>query len=253
MIELEKLQAIIEEIAPAALADKYDSPFFWRNPVAQLQKIGVCVDPTPLNLRKAQEDGIDLLISHHPCAEQDEELVANGEMGVLVLHSVWNKAPEGNTSTLARLLNLKDPVQDGELIYGRLEMSLRDLLISCQRFLQTPLLPYAGDLNAPTSQVLIISGAGFAPFYQEQWDKYIALGCDTFLSAELGRFALSYLTRQDIKLIDLGHSAMARPGMEHLTYTLKTRLKIFHCEVGFYPDLYAVNYQMASFYPGIES
>ncbi len=252
LIELEKLQAIIEEIAPAALADKYDSPFFWRKPGDRLQKIGVCVDPTEQNLHMAREDGVDLLISHHPCMEKDASLLADTEMGVLVLHSVWNKAPEGNTSTFARLLNLKDPVQEGELIYGRLEMTLRGLLFACQRLLQTPLLPYAGDLNARTGQVLIISGPGFAPIYRDQWDKYITLGCDTFLSSELGRYALSYLTRHGIKLVDLGHSVMARPGMEHLTYTLQTRLKIFHCEVIFYPDLYTVNYQTVSFYPGLE-
>lgn len=252
MIELEKFQAIIEEIAPAALADKYDPPFFWRKPGNLLQKIGVCVDPTERNFLMAKADGVDLLISHHPCLEKDASLLDGTEMGVLVLHSVWNKAPEGNTATLARLLNLRDPVQEGELIYGRLEMTLRDLLFACQRLLQTPLMPYAGDLNAQTGQVLIISGPGFAPVYREQWDKYIALGCDTVLSAELGRFALSHLTRQEIKLVDLGHSVMARPGMEHLTYTLQTRLKIFHCEVIFYPDLYTVNYQAASFYPGLE-
>ena len=253
MIELEKLQAIIEELAPMALADKHDPPHFWRKPSDKLQKIGVCVDPTVQNVRMAQQDGVDLLISHHPCFELDEELFAGQEMGILVLHSAWNKAPDGNTSVLARLLNLKEAVQDGELINGRMEMSLRDLLFSCQRLLNTPILPYVGDLNAMARKVLLISGPGFAPFYKEEWDKYIAMGCDTFLSAELGRFALSYLSRHNIKMIDLGHSAMARPGMEHLTYTLQNRLKIFHCQVIFYPDIYAVNYQTAAFYPGIES
>jgi len=252
LIELEEFQAIIEEIAPAALADQYDAPFFWRKPGRSLQKIGVCVDPTAHNFQLAKADGVDLLISHHSCQEEDAALLAGTEMGVLVLHSVWNKAPEGNTSTLARLLNLKEPVQEGELVYGRLEMTLRDLIFACQRLLQTPLMPYAGDLNAQTGKVLIISGPGFAPVYRKQWDKYIALGCDTFLSAELGRYALSYLTRQEIKLVDLGHSVMARPGMQHLTYLLQTRLKIFQCEVIFYPDVYTVNYQTASFYPELE-
>lgn len=253
MIELEKLQAIIDEVAPAALADKYDPPFYWRKPGHKLQKIGVCVDPTAQNLQLAQKNGVDLLISHHPCPEGAEQYFSGQKMGVLILHSAWNRAPEGNTSTLARLLNLIEPVQDGQFVTGRVEMSLRDLLFSCQRLLNTPLLPYSGDLNDKADQVLIISGAGFSPFHREEWDKYIARGCDTFLSAELGRYALSYLTTHNIKLIDLGHSVMARPGMEHLTYTLQNRLKIFHCEVGFYPDLYAVNYQTASIYPGIES
>ncbi|NLW60027.1 MAG: hypothetical protein GX073_06755 [Firmicutes bacterium] len=249
MIKLEKLQAILEELAPAALADKYDPPHFWRKPGGKLQKIGVCVDPTVQNIRMAQQDGVDLLIIHHPCGEQDEALLAGQEMGVFVLHSAWNKAPDGNTAVLARLLNFRETVQDGALVSGRIEMSLRELLFSCQRLLNTPILPYAGDLNAQVRNVLLISGSGFAPFYKEEWDKYIAKGCDTFLSAELGRFALSYLSRHNIKLIDLGHSAMARPGMEHLTDMLQNRLKIFHCQVFFYPDIYAVNYQTATFYP----
>ena len=187
---------------------------------------------------------------HHPCPKEQNSIRA--ENGCFILHSAWNKAPEGNTSTLARLLNLTEPVQDGQFVTGRVEMSLRDLLFSCQRILNTPLLPYSGDLNDQADRVLIIAGAGFSPFHQEEWDKYIARGCDTFLSSELGRYALSYLTPKKIRLIDLGHSVMARPGMEHLTYTLQNRLKIFHCEVVFFPDLYAVNYQTASIYPGIE-
>src|SRR5690606_37114804 len=116
-----------------------------------------------------------------------------------------------------------------------------------------PILPYVGDLNAQVSKVLIISGPGFMPLYKEEWDKWITSGCDTFLSAELGRYAISYLNRNNIKLIDLGHSAMARLGMEHLTYLLQTRLEIYECVVSYYPDIYGVNYLTASFYPEIES
>lgn len=252
MIQLEKLQSIIEELAPAELADQYDTPYFLRSPKPKVKKIGVCVDPTEYNLCIALKDRVDLLISHHPWHYLNEDLLKKSEMGVFVLHSSWNKAPEGNTSTLARLLNFKELAHEGEMVKGQLNMKLRDLLFCCQRILNTPIIPYAGDLNAKANQVLIISGPGFTPFYQPQWNKYIDLGCDTFLSSELGRFALSYLTGLKIKLIDLGHSAMARPGMEHLAYTLQTRLKVFDCEVCFYPDINAVNYQTASFYPGFE-
>ena len=253
MIELEKLQSIIEELAPAKLGDKYDTPYFLRQPIKKIKKMGVCVDPTEYNLRIAIKDGVDLLISHHPWHDQVEDILQKSQMGILVLHSSWNKAPEGNNATLARLLNLEEIDHEGEMVRGVTQMTLRDLLFCCQRVLKVPIIPYAGDLNANVNKVLIISGPGFAPIYKQQWDKYITQGCDTFLSSELGRYALSYLTRHKIKLIDLGHSVMARPGMEHLTYTLQTRLKDFECEVAFYPDLYAVNYQTASFYPGFES
>ncbi|NLW56585.1 MAG: hypothetical protein GX050_08250 [Firmicutes bacterium] len=253
MIQLEKLQSIIEELAPAKLADQYDTPYFLRMPKSKLTKIGVCVDPTEYNLRSAMKDRVDLLIAHHPWHYINENLLKKSEMGVYVLHSPWNKAPEGNTSTLARLLNLKEVTHEGEIATGRLEMTFRNLLFCCQRLLNTPIIPYAGDLNAQVGKVLIISGPGFAPFYRSQWNKYNDLGCDTFLSSELGRFALSYLTGLKIKLIDLGHSAMARPGMEHFAYLLQTRLKVFDCEVCFYPDYNAVNYQTGSFYPEIET
>lgn len=251
MVQLEKLQSIMEELAPAELADQYDAPYFLRLPKPKLTKIGVCIDPTEYNLRQAMKDRVDLLITHHPWHYINENLLKKGEMGVYVLHSPWYKAPEGITATLARLLNLKEVTHEGEIATGYLEMSFRNLIFCCQRLLQTTITPYAGDLNAQTHKVLIISGPGFAPYYRPLWNKYIDQGCDTFLSAELGRFALSYLTGLKIKLIDLGHSAMARPGMEHLAYLLQNRLKVFDCEVCFYPDYHAVNYLTGSFYPEI--
>ncbi len=253
MIELNKLLSIMEELAPARLADKYDTPYFLRKPREQVEKIGVCVDPTEYNLRSAIKDGVDLLISHHPWHFQSADYLGESKMGVLVLHSSWNKAPEGNTITLARLFNFEELVHEDGIVMGQTDTILKDLLFCCQRVLSAPILPYVGDLNAQVSKVLIISGPGFMPLYKEEWDKWIASGCDTFLSAELGRYAISYLNRNNIKLIDLGHSTMARPGMKHLTYLLQTRLEIYECVVNYYPDIYGVNYLTASFYPGIES
>ncbi len=253
MIELEKLQSIIEELAPAKLGDKYDTPYFLRKPREEIEKIGVCVDPTEYNLRAAINDGVDLLISHHPWHFQPGDYLEESEMGVLVFHSSWNKAPEGNTLTLARLLQFEKLIHEGEIVMGQTDMVLKELLSCCQRVLNAPILPYVGDLNAQVNKALIISGPGFMPLYKEQWDKWIADGCDTFLSAELGRYAISYLTENNIKLIDLGHSVMAQPGMKHLADTLQNRLEISECEVSFYPDLYSINYITSSFYPGIES
>jgi putative NIF3 family GTP cyclohydrolase 1 type 2 len=216
-----------------------------------VEKIGVCVDPTEHNILAAARKGVELLISHHPWqGEAAGELTAKG-MGLYRLHSAWNRAPEGNNITLARLLNLSDLETAGDVVFGMTDLSLKELLICCQRILEVNVIPYSGDLNARITRVAVVAGTGFFPVYKEAWAEWLAAGCNVVLSSELSRYSMNYFARHGVNLIDLGHSLMAKPGMAHLAYLLQNRLKAFDCEVEFFPHLYTVDYSIGFIYPGL--
>lgn len=253
MIELGRLESILEELAPVELSDPYDRPCYLWQPKDKLEKIGVCVDPTEYNIRTAGGKGVELLLTHHQWVGEAEVEIREKKIGIYQMHSVWNRAPDGIIATLARLLNLDNAVFEADAVLGETDMTLKELLGCCQRILEFNIIPYFGELSARIKKVALISGPGFLPLYKEEWDKWIERGCDAILSSETGRYAVGYLAKRNIKLIDLGHSLMARPGMKHLAYILKNRLKIFECEVEFFPDVYNVNYHIGSFYPGLET
>ncbi|HHU83102.1 MAG TPA: hypothetical protein GXZ26_08870 [Firmicutes bacterium] len=253
LIELGKLDSILEELAPAKNADPYDLPGYQLRAEGRekVEKIGVCVDPTERNILSAARKGVELLISHHPWqGEAAGELTAKG-MGLYKLHSAWNRAPEGNNITLARLLNLSDLKAAGDAVFGMTDLSLKELLTCCQRILEVNVIPYNGDLNARITRVAVVSGPGFFPVCKEAWGEWLAAGCNLVLSSELSRYSINYFSRHGVNLIDLGHSLMAKPGMKHLAYLLQNRLKAFDCEVEFFPHLYIADYSIGFVYPGL--
>lgn len=248
MIELGRLVAILQELAPTELSDLHDTPCFSKKYQEKVEKIGVCVDPTAENIRTASDRGVQLLLSHHQWLGEAVEVVEEKELSLYYLHSAWNRAPEGNTSTLARLLNLENPMLGEDVVKGETDMTLRELIGCCQRILEVNILPYIGDLPGLVKKIIISSGPGFSPLNKEAWQGWLAEGCDTIISSELGRYAAAYLGGKGVNLIDAGHSLMAKPGMKHLAYLLQSKLKIYQCEVEFFSDLYDVHYQTGSFY-----
>ena len=253
MLELDKLLALIEELAPAANADEDDPPKLLRqgsNPT--FSRIGVCVDPTERNLYLAASRGIQFLITHHPWRGEGFETVESKDLTILHLHSASDRGDEGNNQVLAQLLGLEGVREMVGGVVARTDLALKELIERCQRVLDLNVVPYWGDLNERVKKVALLVGPGFLPIYRFAWECWMDEGCDTVLTGELGRFPVGLAAMRHLKLVDLGHSAMAKPGMAHLAYRLKSRLKAFDCEVEFLDDLYGVNYYTTWFFPHLE-
>ena len=83
MIELGRLEAILQELASPELADLYDTPCYSRRYQEKVEKIGVCVDPTAENIRIASERGVQLLLSHHQWLGEAVEVVEEKKLSLL--------------------------------------------------------------------------------------------------------------------------------------------------------------------------
>lgn len=62
-----ELIGIIEETAPLHIAAPWDrSGVQVASSREDIRRLAVCLDPTPLSLRRALADGADMVLAHHP-------------------------------------------------------------------------------------------------------------------------------------------------------------------------------------------
>lgn len=241
----QEVLAVLEELAPRVCAEPGDEPHFEIRNGEICNRLGVCVDPTERSLYLAASDGADFIITHHPWAGEAAEVVESKGISIYRLHSAWDLAPDGNAVTLARMVGLHDLVLRDNLLTGVADLSLQELIERCQRIVGRSVLPYCGDLAGRVATAGIIPGSGFLPFFRRRWEALVQAGCDTIISGEITHSAARFAQNAEIRLVDLGHSGLAKPGMAHLAYLLRCRLLGAGCEAEFYDDFYAVNYYTA--------
>ncbi|HBF35708.1 MAG TPA: hypothetical protein DDW50_00120 [Firmicutes bacterium] len=242
-MEIKELLNILKKLAPSLSYQDFSDPSSCNSSVTStrsISRLGVCVDPTAINVENAAKLGIEVLISYHPWYGEAKELVDIQHMQIWSLHEAWDNAPEGVLCTLAKGIGIKSLYPMGELIIGELKTNFRDLIEYCQRFLGQNILSYSGDLKQEVHKVAMWAGPVFLPNYKRFWEVCQTENCDTLLSSELTLSALRFSRACQLKLIDLGHSSMAKPGMSNLAAILKKEAK--DCSIHFLDDLYACTY-----------
>lgn len=240
-MEIKELFNILEKLAPSVSA----VDFFNHQPTdltKSVFKLGVCVDPTPENISRAVQQGIEILISYHPWQGEAELMVRNQEMEIWSLHEAWDKPVEGVIFSITEAIGLTGLYSKGEISFGEAQIPFRELIERCQRVLDLKLLPFYGDLKQIASKIAIWSGPGFFPNYKKFWEMCLVEACDTMISTELTLSALRYARAHQLKLIDLGHSAMAKPAMLRLAELLRNDFNDRDCTVDFFSDIYTCNY-----------
>ncbi|MGE5552041.1 MAG: Nif3-like dinuclear metal center hexameric protein [Bacteroidota bacterium] len=242
MVTHDEILAVLEDLAPRVCAEAGDASCYEVRADKACSRLGICIDPTERNLFMAASDGADFIITHHPWNGEAAEVIKAKGISIYRLHSAWDNAPDGNMATLARMLGLRDLVRADGALTGLSGLCLRELLERCQRIVGKSVLPYCGELGARVNTVGIIPGSGFLPVYRRRWETLVHAGCDTIISGEISHSAARYAQCAGIRLIDLGHSGLVKPGMAHLAYLLRCRLLARGCEVEFYDDTYNINY-----------
>lgn len=240
MVSLWRIVQMLEEIAPPSLADPEDAARFEREGNDQVYRVGVCVDTTAENLRRAASLGVEFLLTLHRWNGEEEELVKRRNLSIYRVHSSWHKAPGGGNITLARLLGLDEIHLFEGVAFARADLTLRELLERCQKAFSQNVIPYYGELGAPVSRVAVSAGGGFLPFFGRERQRIREHGCDVLLSGELTRLALVESAMSDLKLIDLGHSSSETPGARHLAEVMAQRLAS-EAEVFYLSGTYNVN------------
>jgi putative NIF3 family GTP cyclohydrolase 1 type 2 len=237
-MEVKALIEILNELVPGV--ELRPVPSGWAT--LDLFVIGVAVDPTPENLRAAAAHQVDLLLTYHPWTGEAEAQLKGGKLRVLAIHGAWDYAPEGLVQDLVATTGLTEVVRHDEVTVGNSDLTLRGLIEASQRALGSPIVPYYGELRSPAQRVGIFPGAGFLPHRRSLWEACLQYGCDTLLSGELTMAALRFAAIHRLNLVDLGHSAAAKAGMEKFRRRLEERVAGSGVTVAWFDDLYAGNY-----------
>ena len=207
----------MEETAPPALADEFD-----------LGKIGLVVegrtginrifcslDATEHAVAEAVRGRADMLVVHHtpifhPVTSVRGRLapllrtVLSAGLNIYVMHTNFDRAPNGVNDTLAGLLGLCNaaPLKLGVVGDCRLEIEgIRDVL-GCELLVWGPL--------SRLRRLAVVGGSGFDP---DLIDEAVTLGADAFLSAEPKH---SVIRSSPVPLIEATHYALEAPAMKAL-------------------------------------
>ena len=125
MIRVREIQAAVEGIAPASLAEDWDNVGLQvGDPETRVSRVLVALTPLPEVLDEAEEIGADFLLFHHPLvfrplksvntSSYPGDLVARAIRGGLAIHAAhtnYDAAPGGVSVALAEALGLRGPLE----------------------------------------------------------------------------------------------------------------------------------------------
>ena len=226
-MKLGNLVPRLEEIAPPALAEEFDSGRIGLivKGADDIRKIATALDPTPYAIQRAIDEGAQMLVTHHtliwdPVNTIDEDLAVrlklllDGGLSLYSMHTNYDRAPGGVNDVLAKLVGLSETV---EFCGGRAgkarEQSLRSFASAVSENLGCD-VEYLGDDDRMVRNVALVSGSGF----RLALDGARKAGIDVLLSSELRHDVI--LGRGNVALVSAPHYFTEAPAMKALAERL---------------------------------
>lgn len=213
--------ALIEkDIAPLALAEKWDSPGLKTGSGdTEISKILVCLDVTNAVVAEAVKKGCNLIVSHHPLifhpisavTEDRQSVVCHAvrhEIAVYAAHTNFDFADGGVNDALAEAIGLSAVKKDasGQHRYGKLSglVPLEEFAAALKSKLSTPFLnviiPKACEQDLLIETVGICCGA-----FDEETDWIYAHKIDLLLTGEIKHSDAVALSEERFITVGAGH------------------------------------------------
>jgi dinuclear metal center YbgI/SA1388 family protein len=207
----------MERLAPPDLAEEFDCGRIGLIVEGRPEIGTVCcaLDATATVVRQAVEAGADMLVVHHTplwapvtaltgsTASLMRQLLA-ADMNLYVMHTNFDRSPEGVNDALAELLSLENTVPLSLGLVGSCTIPIDEL----SRRLGGNVRIW-GALSS-LSRLAIVAGSGFDPAFLAEAKE---AGADAFLSAELKH---SVARASSLPCIEATHYALEAPAMRRL-------------------------------------
>ncbi|MFS2032073.1 MULTISPECIES: Nif3-like dinuclear metal center hexameric protein [unclassified Curtobacterium] len=233
MPTLRELQAVIEDLWPAAGAESWDSVgLVAGDPDQTIEHVHLAVDAVPATARETVELGADLLLTHHPLLLRGVTTIAEstykgsvlatlvrGGAALVAAHTNADVVTTGTSAVLADRLGLTDqrplePGADPSTGIGRVGVLAEPTTLGALARALVDLLPgtatgvrVSGQFDRPVRSVALCAGAGDA--YLGHLD---VLGADVYVTSDLRHHPASEFREQAMlvggpALIDTSHWA----------------------------------------------
>ena len=232
MVNVKAVSDYINSFAP------YDTQCAWDNcgllvgdENKQVEKVGICLDLTAETLEKAKQQGVDLVITHHPliftpqknflCGDKAYELAVSG-MSLISAHTCFDCAEGGVNDVLADLLGLTEVtgVETAETVVPmvRIGKVKKQGALEFARLVAEKLGTVCRVVNCENeiNTVAFCGGAGM-DFY----DEVIKAGADAYVTGEIKHHEMLYAKEKGVTVIEAGHFETENPAMTALKNKLE--------------------------------
>jgi dinuclear metal center YbgI/SA1388 family protein len=209
--------AKMEELAPPVLAEDFDDGKIGLviEGRPEIERVCCALDATPFVVDRAVLSRADMLVVHHTplwkpvtaltgrTASLLRPLLSSG-MNLYVMHTNFDRAPEGVNDALAELLGITD---------------LTQMSLGCVGTCTIPIAEISRRLGGNVRiwgtlqeihRLALVAGSGFDPVFL---DEAKALGADAFLSAEMKH---PVARAAPLPCIEATHYALEAPAMHRL-------------------------------------
>ncbi len=208
---------LLERIAPPDLAEEFDEGRIGLvvEGMDKIETVACALDATLSVVHDAVSMGASLLVVHHTplwhpftrvtgrYADLLRDVLAH-ELNIYVMHTNFDRAPDGINDALADLLHLDDRTEMSLGIVGTTAMDTEAMA----GVLGGGLRVYGEVPETP--KIGVVGGSGFD---LDLIHEAVKLGADAFLSSELKH---SVLRESPVPLIESTHYALESPGMKAL-------------------------------------
>jgi dinuclear metal center YbgI/SA1388 family protein len=234
-----EVEEVLKKIAPYNLAYEGETlGFIYGDPEKVVRKIGVTWRPTVGVLQQCVDKKIDLLINHEPLLQSEKasvipisrltfppnqlrkKLLEESKLSVLVAHSNWDDAEQGNNDSLADALEIDVHTR---IPFGRIGKVKPRKLSKFIGFVKKKLgcenLIVVGDPKMTIQAVAVVSGSGNSLVEMIEVSKQE--GADVLVSGDIQDSRARFGKEIKIALIDAGGYYTETPGMRKLAKLLQ--------------------------------
>lgn len=237
---LDDILTVLRRLAPEETAlEKDPVGLLISRDAPEVTRVGVCLDCTPAAAARAAQEGIHLIVAHHPLIYHPlkrlgadpvswaVKALIQADIALYAMHTNWDRAAGGINDTLAECLELSEvkPLgSDGEAALPRIgALASPRPLADFARFVETTLgcagtsaLRVNGvDPTRMISRVAVCGGAGAGLAAIAQ-----AAGADAYVTSDVRHNEFWEAEARGLALLDAGHGATETPGMRALVRSL---------------------------------
>lgn len=204
-----------------------------------IHKIGFTLDLTAETIEEAVNEGVELVVTHHPvifhaqksflCGNMAYEAAKRG-IDVISVHTCFDSADGGVNDVLCDILELTDvqKIESAESVrpivrIGKTKcVSPRELAVFVSQKLDTTVRLVDGGKNI--ERVAVCGGAGMS-FLGEA----VAAGADAFVTGEIKHNEMLDAKNMGVTVIAAGHYETENPSMRALKQTVQKQFPEVEC------------------------
>lgn len=248
---VDDIVGVVEQIAPLALAEQWDNCGLQVGSLSQqVKKVWVALDPLLPVVDAAADQGIDLIITHHPLLFRSVKsidlesaigkviaIAVEHRIALYAAHTNLDSAHHGINTRLADLMGLSglepllpvdvdsrhapDRVEAPQTGLGRIgwidpAQTVGELVESIKRCLNLTSVRIAGDTHLKVRQAAVCSGAG-----SSLMEAFLTSDAQVYISGDLRYHDARAAEEAGRALIDVGHFASEQIVIDSLVDQLR--------------------------------